>query len=128
MVHQLDVKSAYLNAPVEWKLYMEQAKGLEIENKNSNERQIYKLKKSLSGLKQAVENGTINYTYLIKQHFRQSLSDVCVYTKYKDEYTIIIVWVDDILIATKCNDNMIHIKNSLKQKFSMKTKVKLNIF
>ena len=31
MVHQLDVKSAYLNAPVELELYMEQAKGFEIE-------------------------------------------------------------------------------------------------
>ena len=27
MVHQLDVKSAYLNALIEWELYMEQAKG-----------------------------------------------------------------------------------------------------
>ena len=35
MVHQLDVKSAYFNASIEWELYMEQAKGFEIENKNS---------------------------------------------------------------------------------------------
>ena len=37
MVYQLDVKSAYLNVPIEWELYMEQAKGFEIENKNNNE-------------------------------------------------------------------------------------------
>ena len=47
MVHQLDVKSTNLNAPIEWDLYMGQAKGFEIENKNSNERLVYKLKKSL---------------------------------------------------------------------------------
>ena len=38
MVHQFDVKLAYLNAAIEWELYMEQAKGFEIENKNSDER------------------------------------------------------------------------------------------
>ena len=53
---------------------------------------------------------------------------MCVYIKYKDEYTIIIVWVDDILIVTKCNDNMIHTKNILKQKFKMKDQGKIKYF
>ena len=35
---------------------MEQAKGFEIENKNSNERLVYELKKSLYGLKQSGRN------------------------------------------------------------------------
>ena len=30
---------------------------------------------------------------------------------YKDIYRIIIVWGDDILIATKCNGNMMNTKN-----------------
>ena len=90
---------------------MEQAKRFEIENKNSNERLVYKLKKSLYGLKQSGRNwNNLLLTYLIEQNFYQSLPDVCAYTKCKDEYTIIIVWVDDILIATKYNDNMIHTK------------------
>ena len=37
MVYQFDVKSAYLNAPIEWELYRQQAKDFEIENKNSND-------------------------------------------------------------------------------------------
>ena len=79
---------------------MEQAKGFEVENKNSNERLVYKLKKCLYGLKQSGRNN-LKHTYLIKQNFCQSLSEKCVYTKYKEEYTMIIVWVDHILIATK---------------------------
>ena len=67
MVHQLDEKSAYLNAPIEWELYMEQAKGVEIENKNSNERLVYKLKKSFYGLKQSGRNwNNLLHTYLIE--------------------------------------------------------------
>ena len=100
----LGVKSVYLNAPLECELYMEQAKDFEIENKNSNERLVYKLKKSLYGLKQSGRNwNNLLHTYLIEQNVFQSLSDVCVSRKYKDEYMIIIVCVDDILTATKCN-------------------------
>ena len=81
---------------------MEQTKGFEIENKNSYERLLYKLKKSLYGLKQSGRNwNNLLHIYLIKQNFCQSLSDVCVYTEYKDEYSVIIESVDDILIATK---------------------------
>ena len=36
--------------------------------------------------------------------------------------------MDDILIATKCNDNMIHIKNILKQKFKIKDQGKIKHF
>ena len=43
VVHQLDVKSAYLNAPIDCNLYMEKAKGYEIECKNSNRNLVYKL-------------------------------------------------------------------------------------
>ena len=108
---------------------MEQAKVFEIENKNCNERLVYKSKKFLYGLKQSSRNwNNLLHTYLIEQNFCQSLSDVCLYTKYKDEYTIIIVWVDDILIATKCNVNMIHTKNILKQKFKMEDQGKIKYF
>ena len=66
----------------------------------------------------AIETGITYYTYLIEKCFCPSLSDACVYTKYKDIYTIIIARVDDILIATKCNnEHMINTKNILKQKF-----------
>ena len=93
-------------------------KGFKIENKNSKERLVYKLKKSLYGLKQSGRNwNNLLHTYLIKQGFSQSLPDICVYTKYKDIYTIIILWVDDIFISTKCNENLINAKNILKQKF-----------
>lgn len=34
----------------------------------------------------------------------------------KDKYTVYIVLVDEVLIATKYNKNMINIKNSVKQK------------
>ena len=77
MVHQVDMKSVYLNTPNEWELYMKQAK-----DENSNERLVYKLKKSLYGLKQSGQNwNNLLHTYLIEQNGCQSLSGVRVYTK-----------------------------------------------
>ena len=43
VVHQMDVKTAYLNAPVDCDIYLEQPKGFE-ENGKQGERLVWKLK------------------------------------------------------------------------------------
>ena len=52
IVHQMDVKTAYLNAPIDCEIYVEQPKGFCVEGK-AGEKLVYKLKKSLYGLKQS---------------------------------------------------------------------------
>ncbi len=47
-IHQMDVKSAYLHAPIDCELYIEQPKGYEIKGEN-NEKLVLKLNKSLYG-------------------------------------------------------------------------------
>lgn len=49
-IHQLDVKSAFLNKYLEEEIYMDQPQGFEIEGQ---EDKVLKLKKALYGLKQA---------------------------------------------------------------------------
>ena len=49
-LHQMDVKTAFLNGSLEEKVYMDQPEGFSIEGK---EHLAYKLKKSIYGLKQA---------------------------------------------------------------------------
>lgn len=49
IVHQIDVKTAYLHAPTDYKIYINPPKGYQEEDDSL----VYKLEKSLYGLKQS---------------------------------------------------------------------------
>ena len=49
LIHHMDVKSAYLNAPLDYEIHVEPLEGL----KGKNGNYVWKLKKSLYGLKQS---------------------------------------------------------------------------
>ena len=55
LIHQMDVKSAYRNAPIDCDIFMEQPKGYE-EFSPDGQKLVYKLRKSLYGLKQSASN------------------------------------------------------------------------
>ena len=79
LVHQMDVKTAYLNAPIDCNIFVEQPKGYEKVGKN-NEKLVCKLNKSLYGLKQSGRNwNKVLHDYLGSRGFTQSLADPCVY-------------------------------------------------
>ena len=59
-LHQMDVESAFLNAPMDCKLFIEQLEGFAVAGKKG-EHLVCKLKKSLYGLKQSVETETKYY-------------------------------------------------------------------
>ena len=80
IIHQMDVKSAYLNAPIDCELYMDQPKGYE-QTKDGN-KLVYKLRKSLYGLKQSASNWNEVLCIFFAEHgCKQSKADQCVYTK-----------------------------------------------
>ena len=54
LVHQMDVKTAYLNAPIDCELYVEQPEGYAISD-DGDDRLVWKLKKFLYGLKLELE-------------------------------------------------------------------------
>ena len=121
VVHQMDVKTAYLNAPIDCELYMEQPEGY-VELGRNGKKLVWRLKKSLYGLKQSGRNwSVVLQQFLISEGFNQSLSDPCVYTKeVKEAKIILIVWVDDILVAASNENVLDSVKNSLKARFKMK--------
>ena len=83
-------------------IYVQQPKGYEIPGK---EDYVYSLDKSLYGLKQAprIWNKTIHAAFL-KSGLKQSKRDPCVYYKISnDEYTIVVIFVDNIIIASNRN-------------------------
>ena len=121
VVHQMDVKTAYLNAPIDCEIYVEQPEGFEQEGEN-DEKLVGKLHKSLYGLKQSGRNwNNMLHEYLSNEQFEQSQVDACVYTKNTNESKVaIIVWVDDIIIAASNAQLLNDVKSSLSREFKMK--------
>ena len=121
VVHQMDVKTAYLNADIDCEVYVEQPLGFVQKGKNGEDL-VCKLNKSLYGLKQSGRNWCkLLHNFLIDQNFKQSLCDNCVYFKHENNLkTIIIVWVDDIIVCGSNLDCVNIIKDSLSARFKMK--------
>ena len=59
-IYQVDVKSAYLNAPIDYDIFLEQPEGFERFDSEGN-KMVLKLKKGLYGLKQAGTQVTMIY-------------------------------------------------------------------
>lgn len=127
-VHQLDVKTAYLNAPIDCEIYVEQPEGFKVDG--SNKKLVWRLNKSLYGLKQSGRNWhNVLHEHLTQNDFIQSLVDTCIYTKHvKDSTIIMLVWVDDIIIAASSESSLVEVKNLLKNRFKMTDLGQLNCF
>ena len=125
-LHQMDVKTAFLNAPIDCSIYVEQPEGYVSKNKKG-ENLVLRLKKSLYGLKQSGRNwNSTLHTYLIESGFKRSINDPCFY--YKEEENIfLVVWVDDLLIAAS-SDALKCVKHVLESKFRMKDLGQVSLF
>ena len=117
MIHQLDVKTAYLNTPIDCDVYISQPDGFKISHEDKNI--VWKLKKSLYGLKQSGRNWNIVLNNFFKSKgLEQSEVDPCLFTLNQNTY--VVVWVDDIIIACNTMELMDKLKNELKTTFKMK--------
>ena len=125
----MDVKTAYLNADIDYEIYMKQPEGFNVQS-DDNKQLVCKLNKSLYGLKQSGNLwNNLLHDFLIQMAFKQSMVDHCVYTKFKDKNkVIIIIFVDDIIIAANNDFVMKDIKAMLCNKFRMKDLNVLNYF
>lgn len=79
LLHQMDVESAYLHAPLKCDVYICQPPGFAKLDKNGNEL-IWKLSKSLYDLKQNGRNWcNLLYNFLIELCFVKSKVNRCIY-------------------------------------------------
>ncbi|UYV78672.1 hypothetical protein LAZ67_16002340 [Cordylochernes scorpioides] len=108
-VNHLDVKTAFLHGDLDKELYMELPEGLHTKQTNK----VCKLKKAIYGLKQAGRSwNTKIASTLIKNNFKQSIVDPCLFTKNEENHSIyLILYVDDMLLAS---DSEIIIQNTVK--------------
>jgi len=97
VVHQMDVKTAFLNDDLEEEIYISQPKGCTVP---SQENKVCKLRKSLYGLKQAPKHWYENFDSIVIQNgFVVNTSDSYVYSKVIDSDCVIIcLYLDDMLI------------------------------
>ena len=91
---------------------------------------MWKLKKSLYGLKQSGRNwNNLLHSHLCADGFEQSDDDPCMYCKTLEYGRLMIVfWVDDIIVAASSEQLLNHVKTSLSSKFEMKDLCELRWF
>jgi hypothetical protein len=125
-LHQMDVKTAFLNDVIEEEVCIEQPQGFEVEDMKSH---VCKLKKALYGLKQAPRAwyGRID-SFLTSLGFTKSKEDSNLYFKImNNEPVILLLYVDDLFLTgeekliTEC-------KKRLASEFEMKYLGLMNYF
>ena len=107
----MDVVTAFLNGGLDEMIYMQQPEGYVQKGK---EQLVCKLNKSLYGLKQSPRCWNKAFTEIMKSiGFTQSAADPCIYVKDENSLSIIAMYVDDLIIATKTDEDMHELKQLL---------------
>ena len=126
-LHQMDVKTAFLNGELHEEVFIRQPEGFIEEGR---EHLVCRLKKSIYGLKQSPRCWNIAIdNHLKKMNFVQTEGDPCLYVSRDDGETVIIaVYVDDILIAAKIDKKIAEVKTAIANRFEAKDMGKLHYF
>ena len=119
VIHQMDVKTSFLNGELEEEIFMDQSEGCMVPG---DKQKVCKLIKSLSGLKQAPKQWHRKFDHvLISNGFSINDVDKCIYSKVENNSCIIIcLYVDDTLIFGTNLQVVINTKSFLRSKFDMK--------
>lgn len=115
----LDAKTAFLNGILNETIYMKQPPGFIVDEK---EDLVCLLKRSLYGLKQSarVLNQAI-HRVLIEAKCVQSQNDPCLYKlNVKSKFCYILIYVDDLLVASKHQELLVECEQILASQFKIK--------
>ncbi len=118
---QMDVKTAFLNGKIDFKIFMEQIEGGFV-SRESRAKFVCRLKRSLYGLKQSPFLWYWTFLeYMLSLGYTRLHKDRCVFILTTSPgFTIVSLYVDELLIFAQnkamCNDLM----ESLSKRFKMK--------
>ena len=127
-IWQLDVKSAFLNGPLEEEVYITQPPGFVVKG---SEDKVLRLKKALYGLKQAPRawNKRID-NFLAQTGFHKCVVEHGIYVRpgKSGELTLLCLYVDDLLVTGNSRSDVESVKKDLKGEFEMTDLGKLSYF
>ena len=122
VIRQFDVKTAFLNAPLDEEIYMEMPEGFRQPGK------VLKLKKGVYGLKQSARCWFLHVTGILEKHgFESSKNDSCLFT-HPDRELYVLLYVDDLLAMAKHREDIDIIKRILSAEVTLKEIEKVNRF
>jgi hypothetical protein len=118
-LHQMDVKTTFLNWDLLENVSMAQPKGFTIKGK---EHMRCHLRTSIYGLKQASRQWYLKFDETIRNFgFKENDEDNCIYAKFRSgKFIFLILCVDDILLASSDVSLLLEIKRFLPSNFDMK--------
>ena len=123
-LRQFDIKGAYLHGTLHETIYMRQPEGFD-----DGSGRVCRLIQPIYGLKQSrnIWNEEFSST-MIELGFLQLKPDYCCFIRHKNEdFTILFVWVDDILSFLLTNSRNDRIEQELKTKFEVNSIGNFNI-
>ena len=118
-LHQMDVKTDILNGDLEEKVHMKRPEGF---SSNESEHLVCKLNKSIYDLKQASRQWYLKLHEVISSFgFEENVMDNCIYHKVSgSKICYLVLYVDDILLATNDLGTLHEVKQFLSKNFDIK--------
>ena len=125
-LRQLDVNNAFLHGELDEEVYMQVPPGLTIQNPNL----VCRLQRSLYGLKQASRQWFLKLSSLLTTHgFQKSQLDHSLFLRFTGSITtILLVYVDDIILTGNSSSEIQEIITILDQTFKIKDLGNLKYF
>lgn len=118
-LHQFDVKNVFLHGDLEVDIYMEILPGYD---HSGSQLLVCKLEKTLYGLKQSLRAWFRRFCSAMRKYgYSHSDSDhTLFYRKRLEKITVLIIYIDDIIITSDDQDEIKRLEEGLSEDFVMK--------
>ena len=114
---QLDVKTAFLNGILEDDVYIEIPEG--VNTRESEKSRVCKFKKTLYGLRVSLKRWNQRFSEEVnKLGLERDIHDPCLFTWRKEgSMAFLVLYVDDIILASNCTSKRLEITSRLCEVF-----------